>query len=112
LRCASSECLLTKSSQWATPRTNSFLRLAECPVAIANAVGLTKDIAAFVTRSEASSGVVELIDQLMANALDHVDAQLAGRYVALGTLLDDFRSQRRTKTCAAYVEPSKKRRFA
>ena len=67
---------------------HSLLRLAECPVAVANAVDAIKKIAAFVTRGEAGNGVVELIDRLIANDLEDVDAQLAHRYVALGTRLD------------------------
>jgi hypothetical protein len=67
---------------------HSFLRLAECPVAVANAVESIKEIAAFVTRGRAGDGVAELIDQLVANDLEHVDAHLARRYVALGTQRD------------------------
>jgi HAD superfamily hydrolase (TIGR01484 family) len=66
---------------------HSFLALAECPVAVANAIDSIKSIAALVTRAEAGNGVVELIDQLIANDLEHVDPQLARRYVALGTRL-------------------------
>src|SRR6185503_6546099 len=67
---------------------HSLLRLAECPVAVANAVDSIKKIAAFVTRGQAGNGVVELIDRLIANDLEDVDAQLTRRYVALGTRLD------------------------
>lgn len=67
---------------------HSLLRLAECPVAVANAVDSIKEIAAFVTRGKAGDGVVELIDRLIANDLEDVDAQLTRRYVALGTRLD------------------------
>ena len=66
---------------------HSFLSLAECPVAVANAIDSIKSIAALVTRAEAGNGVVELIDQLIANDLEHADPQLARRYVALGTRL-------------------------
>lgn len=67
---------------------HSLLRLAECPVAVANAVDSIKKIAALVTRGKAGNGVVELIDRLIANDLEDVDAQLTRRYVALGTRLD------------------------
>jgi HAD superfamily hydrolase (TIGR01484 family) len=64
---------------------HSLLTLAECPVAVANAIDSIKGVAALVTRGDAGNGVVELIDQLIANDLEHVDAGLTRRYVALGT---------------------------
>jgi HAD superfamily hydrolase (TIGR01484 family) len=67
---------------------HSFMRLAECPVAVANAVPSIKARAAFVTAGAAGQGVVELIDQLIANDLGPVDARLTRRYIALGTRLD------------------------
>jgi hydroxymethylpyrimidine pyrophosphatase-like HAD family hydrolase len=67
---------------------HSFMRLAECPVAVANAVDSIKAMAAFVTKGAAGQGVIELIDQLIANDLAPVDVRLARRHVALGTRLD------------------------
>lgn len=67
---------------------HSFLRLAECPVAVANAVDSIKAIAAFVTAGSAGDGVIELIDELIANDLGPIDTQLMRRHVALGTRLD------------------------
>ena len=67
---------------------HSLLQLAECPVAVANAVPSIKDIAALVTRGAAGDGVVELIDQLIADDLKHVEAQLERHHVALGTRPD------------------------
>ncbi|HZR69984.1 MAG TPA: HAD family hydrolase [Burkholderiales bacterium] len=67
---------------------HSLLRLVECPVAVANAVDSIKEIAAFVTAAEAGDGVAELIDQLIADDLEHVDVRLMRRYIALGTRLD------------------------
>jgi HAD superfamily hydrolase (TIGR01484 family) len=67
---------------------HSFLRLAECPVAVANAVPSIKEIAAFVTRGEAGKGVVEVIDQLVENDLAHAEARLERHHVALGTRPD------------------------
>ena len=67
---------------------HSFMRLAECPVAVANAVDSIKAIAAFVTAAPAGSGVVELIDALIANDLEPIDTQLTRRHIALGTRLD------------------------
>src|SRR5688500_12223093 len=67
---------------------HSFLRLAECPVAVANAVDSIKAIAAFVTAGSAGDGVIEVIDELIANDLGPIDTQLMRRHVALGTRLD------------------------
>jgi hypothetical protein len=67
---------------------HSFMRLAECPVAVANAVDSIKAIAAFVTAGAAGNGVVELIDALIANDLEPIDTQLTRRHIALGTRLD------------------------
>ena len=67
---------------------HSLLQLAECPVAVRNALDSIKEVAAFVTKSPAGEGVVELIDELIANDLEHVDAQLIHRHILLGTRLD------------------------
>jgi hydroxymethylpyrimidine pyrophosphatase-like HAD family hydrolase len=67
---------------------HSFMHLAECPVAVANAVDSIKAMAAFVTTGVAGDGVVELIDELVANDLAAVDARLTRRHIALGTRLD------------------------
>lgn len=67
---------------------HSFMRLAECPVAVANAVDSIKAIAAFVTAGSAGDGVIELIDELIANDLGPIDTRLMRRHVALGTKPD------------------------
>ena len=67
---------------------HSFMQLAECPVAVANALDSIKAIAALVTAGAAGDGVVELIEQMIANDLAPVDARLQRRRVALGTRLD------------------------
>lgn len=67
---------------------HSILQIAECPVAVANAVDAIKKAAAFVTRSEAGEGVVELIDDLIATDLEIVDPLLHRHHIALGTRLD------------------------
>ena len=67
---------------------HSLLQLAECPVAVANAVPSIKDIAALVMRGAAGDGVVELIDQILANDLEHAEARLERHHVALGTRPD------------------------
>lgn len=67
---------------------HSLLQLVECPVAVANAVDSIKAIAAFTTRGAASDGVIELIDQLIADDLEHVDPLIARHHVLLGTRVD------------------------
>lgn len=67
---------------------HSFLLLAECAVAVANAVDSIKEIAAFTTQGEAGSGVVELIDHLLVNDLDDLDQELARRHIAIGMRTD------------------------
>ena len=68
---------------------HSLLQLAECPVAVANALDAIKDVAAFVTKASAGEGVVELIDELIANDLKLIDARLIHRHIQLGTRLDE-----------------------
>jgi hydroxymethylpyrimidine pyrophosphatase-like HAD family hydrolase len=65
---------------------HSFMRLAECPVAVANAVDSIKAISAFVTEGAAGKGVIELIDELIANDLGPLDARLTRRHI--GSLPD------------------------
>ena len=67
---------------------HSLLQLAECPVAVANALDAIKEVAAFVTKPPAGAGVIELIDELIANDLKHVDGRLIHRHILLGTRLD------------------------
>lgn len=67
---------------------HSLLQLAECPVAVANAVPSIREIAAFVTRGAAGEGVAELIEELVANDLERAEAWLERHHVALGTRPD------------------------
>ena len=67
---------------------HSLLQIAECPVAVANALDAIKEAAALVTKSSAGEGVIELIDELIANDLEKVDARLIHRHILLGTRLD------------------------
>jgi HAD superfamily hydrolase (TIGR01484 family) len=67
---------------------HSLLELAECPVAVANAIDAIKEAAAWVTKSPAGDGVVELIDELIANDLTKIDSRLIHRHIVLGTRLD------------------------
>lgn len=67
---------------------HSFLRLAECPVAVANAIDSIKESAVFVTRGEAGAGVAELIDAIVANDFEQAEARLEHHHIPLGTRLD------------------------
>lgn len=67
---------------------HSFLKISECAVAVANAIDSIKDIAAMVTTGEAGTGIVELVDQLIATDLEPIDAKLTHHHIALGTRLD------------------------
>jgi hydroxymethylpyrimidine pyrophosphatase-like HAD family hydrolase len=67
---------------------HSFLDLCECAVAVADAIESIKEIAAFVTSRGNGEGVVEVIDGLIADDLEHVDAKLTHHHIALGTRLD------------------------
>ena len=67
---------------------HSLLQLAECPVAVANALDAIKEVAAFVTKAPAGEGVVELIEELVANDLKQMDGRLIHRHILLGTRLD------------------------
>lgn len=67
---------------------HSFMHLAECSVAVANAIESIKRNAAFVTRGEAGAGVIELIDGIVADDLAYAEAHLERHHVALGTRLD------------------------
>lgn len=67
---------------------HSFMRLSECPVAVANAIDSIKEMAAFVTKAEAGDGVAELIERLVSTDLAQLDARLLRHHIALGTRLD------------------------
>ncbi|MCG3200447.1 MAG: HMP-PP phosphatase [Gammaproteobacteria bacterium] len=67
---------------------HSFLARCECAVAVANAVPAIKENATFVTAAENGSGVVELIDELIADDLRRVEGNLPQHLVLLGTRPD------------------------
>ena len=48
---------------------HAFLRLCGCAVAVANAIPAIKCMADFITRGDHGAGVVELIDEMIANDL-------------------------------------------
>jgi hydroxymethylpyrimidine pyrophosphatase-like HAD family hydrolase len=67
---------------------HSILQIAECPVAVANAIDAIKKVAAFTTRQSEGNGVVELIDELIDNDLAAVDPLLGRHHIALGSRFD------------------------
>lgn len=64
---------------------HSFLRHCECPVAVANASPSIKEIAAFVTKRENGAGVVELVDEVIADDLRRMSGRLSQHWIRLGT---------------------------
>jgi len=66
----------------------SFLERCECAVAVANAAPSIKAIAAFVTKAENGNGVVELIDELIANDLHRLQGALPQHWILLGKRTD------------------------
>ena len=68
---------------------HSFLARCECAVAVANAAPSIKQIAAFVTVAESGEGVVELIDELIADDLDRREGTMAQNLILLGKRADE-----------------------
>lgn len=67
---------------------HSFLSRCECAVAVANAAPSTKQIAALVTAAENGNGVIELIDQLIADDLHGLEGSLSQNLIFLGERID------------------------
>ncbi|HEY9098034.1 MAG TPA: HAD-IIB family hydrolase [Thiobacillus sp.] len=67
---------------------HSFLERCECAVAVANAAPSIKAIADFVTTSENGNGVIELIDELIANDLHQLAGTLSQHLILLGKRTD------------------------
>jgi hydroxymethylpyrimidine pyrophosphatase-like HAD family hydrolase len=67
---------------------HSFLERCECAVAVANAAPSIKQIAAFVTVAENGGGVVELIDELIADDLNRLQGALFHNLILLGKRAD------------------------
>lgn len=64
---------------------HSFLASCECAVAVANALPMLKEGADFTTAHSHGGGVVELIDELIADDLRERDPQLRRHHLLLGT---------------------------
>lgn len=67
---------------------NSFLERCECAVAVSNAVSSVRELAAFVTLGERGHGVIELIDELIADDLVRLQGKLQQNFISLGTRSD------------------------
>ncbi|MHB0982805.1 MAG: HAD family hydrolase, partial [Thiobacillus sp.] len=67
---------------------HSFLTRCECAVAVANSAPSIKQIAAFVTAAENGNGVIELIDELIADDLRRLEGSLPQNFILLGTRTD------------------------
>jgi HAD superfamily hydrolase (TIGR01484 family) len=66
----------------------AFLDLCGMPVAVANALPRLKETAALVTHGERGAGVVELVDQWLADDLAEVDSHNPRQQVPLAAALD------------------------
>ena len=68
---------------------HSFLGRCECAVAVANAVPAIRRLAAFSTENEAGAGVVELIEELIANDLSRMHGRIKTNLVTIGLGTDE-----------------------
>lgn len=64
---------------------HSFLSLCECSVAVANALPALKGLADYTTRADHGAGVVELIEQMLADDLHTLDQDTHRHLLLLGT---------------------------
>jgi HAD superfamily hydrolase (TIGR01484 family) len=72
---------------------HAFLTMCECSVAVSNAIDALKQHADLVTAGDHGAGVVELIEQLLADDLAALEPRLVRHHVLLGTA-DDGREVR------------------
>jgi HAD superfamily hydrolase (TIGR01484 family) len=63
---------------------NAMLQVAECSVAVANALQSVKDLSAFVTKGDHGAGVEELINHLLKDDFAEADKYLQKHYLPLG----------------------------
>jgi hydroxymethylpyrimidine pyrophosphatase-like HAD family hydrolase len=69
---------------------HSFLRAAECGVAVANALPSLKEQADLILGAAEGDGVIELIDELVSNDLAKFDSVALRRPTSLGHCMDAF----------------------
>src|SRR5262245_7402870 len=67
---------------------HAFLQLCECSAAVSNALPLVKEQADVRTRKDHGAGVIELIDELLADDLAEREGQLVRHHLLLGTRPD------------------------
>jgi hydroxymethylpyrimidine pyrophosphatase-like HAD family hydrolase len=67
---------------------HSFLARCECAVAVANAIPAIREAAAVVTRGENGKGVIETIDELIADDLRRMEGKLPQHLIRVGTRAD------------------------
>ncbi|HEY7553439.1 MAG TPA: HAD-IIB family hydrolase, partial [Candidatus Binatia bacterium] len=67
---------------------HSFLERCECAVAVANAVPAIRELAAFTTKGEAGHGVVEIVDELIADDLSKMLGRVRKNLLSIGLAPD------------------------
>ena len=67
---------------------NSFLQIAECSVAVSNALPSLKALADWTTASPHGKGLEELINRIISNDLSDLDRQLNRHHLELGRMKD------------------------
>jgi hydroxymethylpyrimidine pyrophosphatase-like HAD family hydrolase len=67
---------------------HSFLERCECAVAVANAVPAIRELAAFTTKGEAGYGVVEIVDELIADDLSKMLGRVRKNLLSIGLAPD------------------------
>ncbi|MFL5624293.1 MAG: HAD family hydrolase [Ktedonobacteraceae bacterium] len=68
---------------------HSFLSLCECSVVVANALPSLKEQADYTTKADHGDGVIELIEQLLADDLKTLDQRMGRHALLLGTREQD-----------------------
>lgn len=68
---------------------HAFMSICECSVAVANALPSIKERADIVTPGEHGHGVIELVDQLLADDLRQFDSHLKRHQIVIGTTADN-----------------------
>ena len=68
---------------------SAMFSIAECAVAVSNALPALKETVDLVTEGDHGTGVGELIDKLIANDLSEVSDKMIRHFLQLGTMKDD-----------------------
>jgi HAD superfamily hydrolase (TIGR01484 family) len=68
---------------------HAFLSSCECSIAVANALPKVKETADFVTQADHGAGVIELINQLLADDLADLELRLSRHEIPLGIREDE-----------------------